>query len=465
MKNFLNTNGYHVYIILFTLLYIFYFKNLPFLGDFVQLSSQQAHFFFDKSSLDFLLNDEIDSGHVPGMGFILSVLWHILGRELWVGHMLILVSTIGIILQLHKLLKTLLPDYVFLGLSLLLLDTTFLGQSSQVSPDLLVAFFFLLTLNGVLKQKSLLIAIGSVGLCFFSTRGAIYDFVLLIFYLIIFLNKTKKEDLIAFATGLSVFISYQLYHFFSKGWILYHENSPWVECFSKVDGFGFVRNIFVLVWRMCDNGRLATMFAFVFAFWGFRKKIFKNQIMILFIICFMIIVSPLLIHKNLLGHRYLLILFWLVDIIVLSWVSNLNIIEKYKVCLISFLILIQLSGNFWVYPDKIAQGWDASLAYLPYVNLQVKAENFLKTHNINKNEVVSETPFCKSGYFTYLNQDTTCFVKANGNLKRKYVLYSNLINTFSDEIIDSLRNKKIYQPIFVERFLQVKMLVYQKRLK
>ena len=41
-----------------------------------------------------------------------------------------------------------------------------------------------------------------------------------------------------------------------------------------------------------------------------------------------------------------------------------------------------ISGNLWIYPRNIAQGWDATLAHVPYYNLRIEAINYLDKNNI-----------------------------------------------------------------------------------
>jgi hypothetical protein len=41
-----------------------------------------------------------------------------------------------------------------------------------------------------------------------------------------------------------------------------------------------------------------------------------------------------------------------------------------------------LSGNFWVYPDTMAKGWDATLAHLPYHHLRQKMRQYINRNHI-----------------------------------------------------------------------------------
>ncbi|MBK8112814.1 MAG: hypothetical protein IPK46_22180 [Saprospiraceae bacterium] len=56
-----------------------------FFWDTVQLASKQAHHFYEGSMFDFLLPDDIDSGHLPFMGWMLAWAWKILGKTLWIS--------------------------------------------------------------------------------------------------------------------------------------------------------------------------------------------------------------------------------------------------------------------------------------------------------------------------------------------------------------------------------------------
>lgn len=443
--------------IVFTFFFIilfFLFKNNPFFWDSVQLSSMQAHFFYENNFSKFFLIDDIDSGHPPTMGIILAFLWQILGKELWVGHLLIALLCIGIVFQLKLLSTILFPKNEFWIMLIILSDATFLAQSSLVSPDIWVVFFFLMTLNGVLKNQKWLIIFGNMGLCIISTRGAMLGLSITTFH---FYNSNfKLKTMVYFLPGFLLVFAFQGSHFLAKGWILYHQYSPWVLSFEKTNLSGFFRNIILLGWRLCDNGRVLNMILLFIFVINYRKSILKNPIFVLLICVGVFTVFPLLQYKNLLGHRYLLPFIFVVNFFIFQYLLQ-KISNKF---IITMIFLFQLSGNFWVYPDRISKGWDATLAYYPYSFLLKEAEKFRIDNSISKQKISTAFPLNMQKKYYELSNDTTKYTDFKSLKSSEYVLYSNILNGFSDEQLDSL--KTYFNPIYKTNFLQVKVILYSK---
>ena len=118
-----------------------------------------------------------------------------------------------------------------------------------------------------------------------------------------------------------------------------------------------------------------------------------------------------------------------------------------------------LSGNFWVYPDKIAKGWDASLAHLPFHHLRHEMMKYIDQHHIPVSETGSRTPNTAIIDHIELNGDQRAFPWADLS-KDKYVFYSNICNVFTDEEIDELKNQWLVEKEF--RCLQVRVTLYKR---
>ena len=101
--------------------------------------------------------------------------------------------------------------------------------------------------------------------------------------------------------------------------------------------------------------------------------------------------------------------------------------EKVKKMAIYLLILGSLSGNFWIYPEKIAQGWDASLAHWPYFELRNKMNDYLKESNIDIDIVACTFPNVSQLKFLNLSSSSKRHEFLNLD-KNRYVIYSNIFN-------------------------------------
>jgi hypothetical protein len=102
------------------------------------------------------------------------------------------------------------------------------------------------------------------------------------------------------------------------------------------------------------------------------------------------------------------------------------------------LLVGLVSGNLWVYPESISQGWDASLAHTPYHSLRNEAIDSLEVLNIDVSEIASFFPNYNKIDEIDLNENPKAFTKFSNN--SKYVFYSNIYN-LSDEDYQILANQ------------------------
>jgi hypothetical protein len=96
-----------------------------------------------------------------------------------------------------------------------------------------------------------------------------------------------------------------------------------------------------------------------------------------------------------------------------------------------------VSGNLWIYPRHISQGWDATLAHVPYHSLRSKAIGYLNSKKINLESIASFFPNATKLDDVDLRKDKRSFLYFTG--KEEYVFYSTVYN-LSDEEIKLLDN-------------------------
>jgi hypothetical protein len=140
--------------------------------------------------------------------------------------------------------------------------------------------------------------------------------------------------------------------------------------------------------------------------------------------------------KNLLGHRYLLPVYLTFSLLCASMVFSRQIDKKLRVALVSFWLVSVIGGNFWIYPEKISQGWDSTLAHLPYYKIRHQAIEYIDEQEINFDSVQSFFPNVAIVDDVDLNNDYRQFVEFDNSCN--YVLYSNVFN-ISDEDYDLIR--------------------------
>ncbi|MBL0083311.1 MAG: hypothetical protein IPP37_13190 [Saprospiraceae bacterium] len=420
-----------------------------FFWDTVQLASKQAHHFYEGSMFDFLLPNDIDSGHLPFMGWMLAWAWKIVGKTLWISHLAMVPWLLLLIYQLHLFAQKVVSiSWSPILASLLLLDPTLLAQGSLISPDIILIGAFFLALNGMwFKQKSSILT-GSTLCVLASNRGAMVVAALVLWQIYLNWADGKKNirslipDLLPFLPSIILFFAFQLYHFWSKGWIGYHDQSPWAASFNPVTGLQLLKNMGIIGWRLADFGRWmvgAILLAGLLKWWptirddGTLKRLFY---LLAFLSLFLL--PSMVLHTGLSGHRYLLPIILVLLMIAVRWIFLTQNV-RFQYITISLLGLSLLTGHCWIYPKGIAQGWDASLAHWPYYELRSKMNQYMHQNKINIGEVGCSFPNLAEQ--KYLDLSPSTVKHANKDLlHNSYFLYSNLYNDVSTEDFQMLEN-------------------------
>jgi hypothetical protein len=486
--------------------------HFPFFWDTVQLASKHAHYFYETHFSSIILPNDIDSGHLPGLGIYLAFIWGIFGKTLVVSHLAMLPFVWGIVYQSALLAKKLFPTgWAAAALLLLLADATLLAQCTLVSPDVLVIFFFLLALNGLLNGRRVWYSIALAGLVTASMRGMMCVAGLFMAHVTteILLDRNTQVRLrvpgsevqrlrkiqkfrdseilipeswysvlsttfsvlrlpriiMVYLPAVAIAGSFLGWHYFKTGWVGYHKGMPWYPLFEMAGPKDMVWNMFILGWRMVDMGRLFLwLTAFFCAYHYFRHRPVTNHtfktLLLVFIFMFLSLSHAVILHKGLANHRYLLPVYLSFAVTVCYYLFHYMTSQRLKKVLFVMALLGMLSGNFWVYPDNIAKGWDSSLAYLPYFPLREKMMGYMQQEHIPFGK--TGTPFPNYGAFEYIDLSGSEESFAIPDLKQnQYVFYSNIFNDFSDETLYLLETQ--WQKIKEYRFLQVRVVLYKKQ--
>ncbi len=429
-------------IFLLTLRYSFFW-------DTVQLASKHASYYFSSGFNSLLLPDNLDSGHIPAFGLYLAGVWQLFGRTLLVSHLAMLPFVIGIVWQIQCLVKYYIDDkHTGWAALLILLDPTLLAQMTLVSPDVFLVFFFLLAWNSIIRNKRLMLSLAILGLFLISMRGMMVAFVLLIvdlYYNMPFkqdkkeiFNNLFKRSLI-YLPALLLFVAYSIYHYSTKSWVGFHPSSPWADSFEAVGITGIIKNLGILAWRIVDFGRIGLWLIFGILYFKYHKQIFKDQHtrdLAFVFLCFLTILPLNMVWaEGLVAHRYLMPIYLCFAMLVARILFSPYVIGRLRSTLIILWIAFLTTGHLWIYPPQISQGWDSSLAYLPYNKLRHQAIQYLEDENINFDQVSSFFPNANTLDDIDLNGDMRSFTKFTQGAE--YVLYSNVYN-ISDEVYASL---------------------------
>jgi hypothetical protein len=379
----------------------------------------------------------------------LAALWSVLGRSLWVSHLAMLPFLLGIVWQIARFSeKRVSRDTKAWLLLWLFIDPVFAGQAVMVSPDVALLFFFILGLRGALEDRKSLLVWAGLGLAAISLRGMMVAAALGLFLLF---RLWKSEKRLSFRSILeqvlplipagilaALFLGIHLYY---KGWIGFHSASPWAPSFEGVGIPGVIHNTAVLGWRFLDHGRVGELLLILAAFWIGRRNLFrllKENDWLSLLFCLAVFLLPsMLLKKGLLAHRYLLPLFVILHLFTLTLVFNISVSTAWKRGFKGFVFIMLLLGNLWIYPRKVSQGWEATLAHWPYYSLRNEMMDFIDQNGIPLQK--TGTVFPNTALLRYIDLSDRNEQFALKNLKTNdYFFYSNVYNDLSDEEIDEL---------------------------
>ncbi len=419
----------------------------------------------------------IDSGHVPAFGMYIAWYWKVVGKTLWVSHFAMLPFLLGIGHYLLKIGRFLSGEKWAAWLLLLCFaDPVLLGQSILVSPDVALICFFLMGLNAIWTAPDRAwLTVAVIGLGMTSMRGMTLAFGLFLFSLSLSISEktghsTWKywtrvfwQKIWPFIPGGLLSLGFLLYHWQQTGWVGHHPDSPWAPSFEQVDWRGFLKNIAVLGWRMLDFGRLfEVLVLLIFAKHFFQKNERLSQLVLLAIIVFLVSVPHQLLYKGLLAHRYFLPFFlslhFILFYLLIEKVNGKSAVRMPAKWLAGLVFLGLLTGNCWVYPKKISQGWDSTLAHLPWYGLMERAQYFLEENDIDRQQVGTAFPNIGPREWYELNGVATGFKEKDFG-QDCFILYSNIMNDFSDSEIDELESS--WPIIYQEKRRGVCLIIYK----
>lgn len=414
--------------------------SFPFFWDNI-LNSRIAQWYLETGFERLVPPEQLDAGHPPFFSLYIAGLWSLFGKSLAVAHAGMLPFLLGTVWAWGRICKQVLPpDYAGWGMLILIVEPTYLAQSSMVSPDLALVCFFLLGVVAILENRRWLLALAALGMCAATFRGILMvpGLFLLQWAWIRFRWRRIWASLPPYLPAAIAAAAWLLHHQAVQGWLF----SPPPETYGAhrevLGAAGILRNGGIAIWRFLDYGRV---FLFVFlavALLVGRKRLLAHDRLLctgaFFLVPALWLLLLMLPFSNPIGHRYFALSFLALGLVVLVAVDLLE--TKWRRWFVpGILALGLLGGHFWVYPDRIAQGWDASLAHLRYFPLQARMDDELKDLVEGKGPICSEFPLLAKTEWTRLRTVDRPQVYAKEEIgweNCSCILASNISNGFSD---------------------------------
>jgi hypothetical protein len=459
-----NSHFFLLFLFFISLSLIFFSEEHFFFWDTVQLASEHANWFYSENLKTILLPNTLDSGHIPAFGYYLALIWVLFGKTLVVSHWAMLPFIWLLFFFSYKIAgiySRTVRQQIALSF-LFLIEPTLLAQLTLVSPDIWLSAFFMMHWWAIEKRKTNFRLISALFLVLSSLRGSIALFILELYFLIV--NRKKwntylvKNHILPLLPAILVFIGYQILHFQHTQWIAWHKDSPWAESFEWASFKEIIYNSVIFIWRLIDFGRLIIWILILLFIWKLKKPVRTITIKRTAILLTISIITYYFVsvfHKGLMAHRYFIPIYLISLVLVFNFIIQL---KKYFKLAYLLIVISLIAGQLLVYPDKIAKGWDASLAHWPYYQLREDALEFMMVQKIKKQDVGCDFPNLAIENEISLNGDTSQF-KAYDLKTDSLIFYSNIFNNFTDEEIDSLQK---WHPIFSEQQCGVKLIIYKK---
>ena len=161
----------YVVLILFLVLKFFTLENC-FFWDNTAGYSMPASYLLENGFLSFVYPAQYVA-EPPLAHLYLALLWSLFGKSLLVAHLSITVFSLGVIWQVYRLcerLETKYTPYIFL---LVLLEPALSTQMILISPDVILCFFALLSINLILDNRRIWLAVSAMCLGLVSIRGLV----------------------------------------------------------------------------------------------------------------------------------------------------------------------------------------------------------------------------------------------------------------------------------------------------
>jgi len=453
---------------LVTLVIFLITKDFSFYWDNVIQISVPANFYYDNNFQQLFLPNDIATGHPTFVGMYFAAIWKCFGKSLFVSHVAMMPFVFGLTYQIIQLIINIEIKQIWniVGMLLIvLLDTTFLSQLSLITFEIIQLFFFIFCLNQLINNRKLRLAIGYILLMLVSLRGALIGFGILASYF--FLSnqyiRFKIKNYKAFIPGLMALSGFLLIFYYSNGWIIHNTvSNNWDTANDMASTQTIFKNIGTIGWQLIDYGRIAIFGILLFILFRqvVNRKFEDEHLRFLFIIGLgqIIIIAPILIFSQIpFGHRYFLPTIIPMSLFVGHWMLN-HCNHKFKYYFYTGLILILVSGHFWIYPKKISQGWDSTTLHWQYFEVAEQMNEYIISENVDPKTVGTFFPAYKSRRNTHLEPDSFSYSKYDSS--QEYMLYSNAFNV-EDAIIESIEEGK-WEPIKSYESLGIEMNLYRR---
>jgi len=440
-----------------------YSLDFCYFWDNIQITSSEAHFFLKTNFSIFPTNYPNSefrfTGHPPTIGFFTALLWNIFGYHLWVSHLLIYIWALILIYNTLKLAKLFFSVKHASAVTLvLLLEPTILTQFVIASPDIILLTAFIISIRAIIEQKRVLLAVSLLVLFSISMRGIFAGIIILMAEILHFQITSEQKwtrkhvikILSPYTPSFIILIVYYSIYLNINGW--FFTNSPYAEHYVTPSSLSKIfKHLAEFGIRSIENGRLLIWGFGIYTLYNWLlnyKKLNERKVLVLLIFLGLFTSYTIFIFITQMPFmaRYFMPLYILLSIIAASGFIEIKNSNNFNFSILVLVLALQITGNFWIYPEKIAKPWDSTLGHISYYALRKECFSYIDDNKINYQDISAD--FCMYGnrkVTELYGQDKHISSKRN----KTYHIYSNISNT-DDSFILELKNKQKW--IEIKRF-------------
>lgn len=350
--------------------------DMPFLGDSIPSNLYAADNIYTHHLSTIWNIAEADPGHPTLYPYIVALLWTVLGKSLWVAHLLqiaiglLLCHTLYNIAKQYMGQKTAQFATLFFAISPL-----YVAQLTNVSLQLPLTLAAFAAFYFWLKGKRMAYAIALCLMMWVHLQGALLLLFLATNDALHYMFENGVKSLLrwvakkwwVYTLPFIAFVGWAWVHQNHFGWAIsspnYLRENPTLK--------GIAYNFAIAFWRITDFGYLLPLACVLLAGFRLRKKIYLTDafarlfitysLLLLLVgggICILFAYPPI--------HRYFLPATVVLFLLFAAALENMRPLPK-KVWAIAAAIAL-VAGNFMYYPGKCIG--DANIAYTPIYNLE-----------------------------------------------------------------------------------------------
>ncbi len=463
----------------YVLLGIFTLNNCYF-WDVIQQVSKEGYWFYKTDFSSLLIPADNEYGiwatgyHPPLMGLMTAALWKIFGYELWVSHVFSMLWAALLIYNTWKLVLHVFPQkHVGWVTFVLLLEPPILTQYVIASPDFILFTSFVMAMRGMVERKPWLLMLGVFFTCGVNMRGVFVVAALFIVHLLYVRWEygqtwlcVLKQVVIPYLPSVFMLSAYFIYFFLQKGW--FFSDSPYSSHYALPHS---LRDVLIHLcsfgMRSIENGRVVIWllaFYLVCKLGGIRLIESMTNIQKVFL-CFFLLLHGLyflfvFITQMPFTPRYFMPQFFVFTMLVAS--LFVRYFSSRCIKIVCFVVVLSfVTGHFWIYPERIAKLWDATLAHLPFYELREKVFDYIDNNSqIDYDKVDGAWVYADRG-FMEMREEHMRFAGQEYE-EKEYFIYSNILNV-PDGFFDELHDPALWTPMQTFKKWPVIFTIYQKR--